>query len=383
MRSLKEIICAVIETRALKKLVLSKPIDKNIKKTVGTLCTMRGSLYLTLESFLADGKAIHRNIAADEAADILEQMILTEYKQTNILCEGGECEVKISSKGKVFVSDKIASLESREVEGHNRKKNYILDREDAAEFLYKLGIADENGRILDKKRAKYRQINRFLEIVGDVYRKLPAEGELSVYDLCCGKSYLTFAVYWYLTAVKGRTVKMTGVDRKPDVMEFCKETAENLGFSGMEFFCADVNTFRPERPPHMVVSLHACDIATDMVLAFAVKNNAEVILSTPCCHHEMMSQLDYSPLSFVSDFSMTRQKLCDALTDALRAKRLQAEGYETDILELIDPEETPKNLLIRAFKKGKRREELCEEYRKICREMHIEPFLEKLLDKSM
>jgi hypothetical protein len=213
-----------------------------------------------------------------------------------------------------------------------------------------LEISDKNGRIHEKKQAKFRQINRFLEHIRDVLKYLP-EGDIRICDLCCGKSYLSFAVYHYFANVLGRKVNMTGVDLKRDVIEYCSDVAKKLGFDGLEFVWGDINKYETDKLPDLVISLHACDIATDIVLEKAAEWGTPVILSTPCCHHELNHKLNCPELSFIAKYSMLRQKLCDAATDAMRLKRLEAFGYTTDALELIDPEDTPKNIMLRAIKK--------------------------------
>ena len=232
---------------------------------------------------------------------------------------------------------------------NDRQKARILSGSEP--FLRLLGVSDENGRVYDKKQAKFRQINRFLELIRDCLPHLPKEGTLRICDLCCGKSYLSFAAYHYFANVLGRTVRMTGVDLKPDVMEFCADAAKKLGFTGLEFRFGDVAAYDAGEHVHLVLSLHACDIATDLVLSRAVAFGADVILSTPCCHHELNHNLDCPALGFLSEYSMLRQKFCDAATDALRLKYLEACGYTTCALELIDPEETPKNILLRGVKR--------------------------------
>ena len=231
---------------------------------------------------------------------------------------------------------------------NNREKKYILDGTEP--FLNYLGVSDKNGRVYDKKQSKFRQINRFLELIRDVEDKLP-KGSIRICDLCCGKSYLSFAVYHYFANVKGIPTHMTGIDLKPDVIEHCSATAKALGFDGLEFICGDIREYQTDSRPSLVISLHACDIATDIVLEKAAEWQTEVILSTPCCHHELNHTISCEALSFITDYSMLRQKLCDAATDALRLKRLEAHGYSTVALELIDPDETPKNIMLRAVRK--------------------------------
>ncbi len=342
---------AAISGGTLKKLVLSRPTDKKILRTEGHIYNKEG-IILQLASYMTDGKVLHKNIPAADAPEYILS-IFSEYRQLNLLTTGGDIEARLSSKGKLLVSGKIGAGEVLDL-SHDRVKQVFLRDGEIYPFLIELGVSDEKGRVFDKKRAKFRQIDRFLHYIDDIYPKLP-QGELYVLDLCCGKSYLTFASYWFLTEIKGRTVKMVGADLKEDVISYCSSVAEKIGFDGLSFVCCDINKFEPERRPDLVLSLHACDIATDIVLTNAARLGAEVILSTPCCQHEINSQLNkqselgelFSP---VFEHSLIKQKLAVALTDALRCKRLEANGYSVDVTELIDPENTPKNLLIRAVR---------------------------------
>ena len=211
-----------------------------------------------------------------------------------------------------------------------------------------LDVSDKNGRIHDKKQAKFRQINRFLEHIRDIEHALPKDGTLLIYDLCCGKSYLSFAVYHYFKNIRSRDVAMLGMDLKDDCMRFCADVAKTLSFDGMTFKTGDIRTLPKDRAPHLVLSLHACDIATDIVLHFAASVKAGVILSTPCCQHDLLGKMDLPMLEFVTDYPKLSGKLAESLTDALRLARLRTYGYETAALELTDPDDTPKNTLLRA-----------------------------------
>ena len=350
-------IVLAAEKQALKKAVFSKSNDKSILKTVLTLKSISGKLCLQAESFHTDNKAKHENIYMDENAVTRLCSLIDGYAQVNLITTAGECEYKSSKSGKITligVSNLVnklnaSSVEKAEIGGNNQEKNYIIKSD--AQFLKYLGVSDKNGRVYDKKQSKYRQINKFVENVRDIYPHLPETGELVVYDLCCGKSYLSFAVYHYLKNVMGREVKMYGVDLKADVIEYCNTVARDVGFDTLEFYCGDITKYECAEKPHLVISLHACDIATDIVLDKAIAEDAKVILSTPCCHHELNHTIKCKPLSFVTEHSMLRQKLCDAATDALRLKRLEANNYSCVAVELIDPEETPKNILLRAIKK--------------------------------
>ena len=343
------------ERKALKKAVFSKPQDKQAVKTVLTPRLLGGRQVLQAECFSPDNKAKHENLSHTDTASL--SALLSSHGQVNLITTAGECELRRSKSGKVTLlggetlrkklSDPLAEIV--EPLANDRQKTRILRGDEP--FLKLLGISDASGRIHDKKQAKFRQINRFLELIRDCLSHLPTEGRLRICDLCCGKSYLSFAAYHYFSVVLGREVSMTGVDLKPDVVEHCSRVARQLGFDGLEFLCSDVSKYDATEKVHLVISLHACDIATDLVLERAVRWEADVILSTPCCHHELNHALDCEPLSFIAQHSMLRQKLCDAATDALRLKFLESRGYAVAALELIDPEETPKNIMLRGLRK--------------------------------
>ena len=355
MNAAQELALLISETasnQTLKKLILSKPLDKATVRTVGTLREIGGKVVLQLETFHTDNKATHENLAVDAT---LSQALLSRipsFLQINLLTTAGDVEYRCNKRGNAVLLGaaklKGKTGEQVSVTGNNKEKQYILTGREP--FLRHLDVADENGRVYDKKRAKFRQINRFLELVRDTLPSLPT-GEIRICDLCCGKSYLSFAVYHYFANILGYTVSMTGVDLKPDVVEHCNKTAKALGFDGLEFICGDVGKYESATPPQLVISLHACDTATDLVIERALHFGARVILATPCCHHELNHTLNCAPLAFIAEHSMLRQKLCDAATDALRLKWLEANGYEVAALELIDPEDTPKNVMLRAIAK--------------------------------
>ena len=379
---MKDILSYVIQSKTLAKLTLSKSADPKILRTTGRLIALKDGIYLALESFLSDGKAVQKNIPAAQAADAVAALIPDQYKQLNITAAGGSCEVKVSQKGKVTVLNHIKKSDSScACLTHNREKQYILPSNTPVDFLVALGVQDENGRIFDKKRSKFRQINRFLEMVADVESSIVTGKELYILDLCCGKSYLSFAVYYYFTHIRGYAVTMDCVDLKEDVISFCSDIARKLNYTGLHFIAGDIRSFPIRRQPDLTVSLHACDIATDIVLAKGIDSGSRVILSTPCCHHEMMHQLKPSgkDTDFLMEHSILKQKFADAATDALRCKVLEINGYDVTALELIDPEETPKNVLIRGVKRSHtdpvRIAQLKAEYARICDLLGVHPYL--------
>ena len=354
--SFSELVLMTVSHECLKKLVFSRPVSGEIKKVSCRLVAHRGKRLLAMEYSLPGDTVSHKNVPeADISAAVSE--LLTQYKQANLLTTVGDAEYKLSKSGSEVVlggsalgrrlSGDKPDFESA-IEALDNKKNYILSGKE--KFLVRLGISSAEGRIHDKKQGKFRQINRFLEHLSDVYSRLPEDGELTVYDLCCGKSYLSFAVYYYLTEIKGRKVNMVGADLKRDVIVWCENLAGELGYTGMKFFVGDISELDLGGAADLVISLHACDIATDIVLENAIRLEAKVILSTPCCHRYLKDRISCDSLSFVTDEPHISVKLCEALTDALRVLRLSAAGYTVSAVELTDPENTPKNTLIKALK---------------------------------
>ena len=352
-----EVTELAFDREIIKKLVFSRPKTSEIQKVSARLVLHKGRKILALEYSLPGNTVSHKNVGKDGLVAILEEL-LAEYSQANLITTEGDAEWKLSRSGKeaLLGADKLKNKLSGDkksfeaaLEALDNKKNYILGGNE--DFLIRLGISDKSGRVHDKRQGKYRQINRFLEIVEDVMCELPQNREIIVYDLCCGKSYLSFAVYYYLTVVKGRRVNMLGIDLKRDCINWCSDLAASLGYDGMTFVTDDVRNTPRGVTPDMVISLHACDIATDIVINRAIELGTRVILSTPCCHRHINDKISAVELSFVSDYPHLRNKLGDVLTDAIRVARLEANGYSVSALELVDPDDTPKNTLIKAIKK--------------------------------
>ncbi len=345
------------QAQALKKMVFSRPVmgdNAEILRIMGTLRVIGGAPALQLESFHRDNKAKHENLPLDKDGEARLAACVAQFGQVNLLTTAGDAEYRQNKKGNAVVLGgdkllrKLAGTQTEKValSGNDKDKNRILTG--AEPFLRHLGVADENGRVYDKKRAKFRQINRFLELIRDVLPHLPKD-KIRILDLCCGKSYLSFAVYHYFANVQGMQVSLTGVVLKSDVIPYCNEVAKALSFDGLEFLCGDVSKYETADAPQLVISLLACDTATGLVLDRALAFGARVILATPCCHHALNHTLSCDALSFIAEHSMLRQKLCDAATDALRLKLLESHGFDVAALELIDPEETPKNFMLRTI----------------------------------
>lgn len=352
IREFAEICRKCVQNGRITSMTLYDAAVPELQKARGKCLMIGDEMVLQLERQWSEGRVTHENIPADEIDQILPLYLPTQFRKAELVTDYGTASLLCSQKGKITLLTK-GNIRSGGVNapmrtaGNDRDKNRLLTG--AESFLRALDISDANGRVHDKRQAKFRQICRFTEYIRDAAEKLPKNGTLYVADLCCGKSYLSFAVYYYITAVLHRDVIMDCVDRKASVMTECTEIAEKLGYTGMHFACGDIFEYMPAQRPHMVISLHACDTATDAVLEVAMKTQAQIILSTPCCHHDMNRRLDCPTLSFIGERPMLRQKFCDAATDALRLLRLDAMGYKTDATELIDPEDTPKNILLRGF----------------------------------
>ncbi len=356
MNDFSSLIYSAFSKEILKKLVFSRPIsNETASKISARLCSHRGKRILAVEYSLPENTVAQRNIKEEELCGFLSSL-LSEYRQINLLTTLGDAERKLSGKGEVLLgADKllrkmsggVSSFESA-IETLDRKKDYIFDGSEG--FLFALGISDKTGRVHDKKQGKFRQICRFTEHIADIYEKLPEDGELLIYDLCCGKSYLGFAVYHYLTEIKGRRVNMLGVDLKGETVKKCEMIAREAHFNGMHFITDDIRNLPKDKNPDLVLSLHACDIATDIVLDSAAALGAKIILSTPCCHRYLNGKISSPELKFVTDFPHLSGKLCEVLTDAIRLARLKSFGYKVTALELTDPDDTPKNTLIRAIR---------------------------------
>ena len=297
-------------------------------------------------------KVFHRNISFEKAVEYAIHAILTDFKQCQIQCEGYTASVLISSKGQITIREKTAklSLEPSSI-NHNRTKEYLLPENTPVPFLKDLGVMTDDGKIIKSKYDKFKQINRFLEFIRDILPSLDKNKTISILDFGCGKSYLTFAMYYYLKEINGYNIRITGLDLKKDVIAHCNSLAEKYGYNDLHFFYGDVADYEGTDNIDMMVTLHACDTATDYALAKAVMWNAKVILSVPCCQHEFNKTISNRLLSPVLKYGIIKERTASLLTYGIRGCILDACGYDTQILEFINMEHTPKNLLIRAVKR--------------------------------
>ena len=345
---------------------------------------LRGKAVFQFEYQYAQ-KVQHKNLEAIEAEALTRTLLTETFRQGRFRTAGGEFSASVNGAGTLTVkADKAAKMAVPAAVplAHNRSKNYLLPEDVPVDFLVRSGVMTAAGSVVAAKRDKFKQINRFLEMVDDVAGSLPKSGPLRVVDFGCGKAYLTFALYYYLAVVQGRDVSMVGLDLKDDVVAFCAQTAAELGYAGLSFAVGDIDGYQIDGDLDMVVTLHACDTATDDALAKAVQWGASVILSVPCCQHELFSQLQNDTLRPLLKHGILKERLTALVTDSVRANLLESAGYTVQILEFIALEHTAKNLLIRAVKRpGSTPKPPSAEYEAFRDFWHIQPHLEKALKR--
>ena len=343
------------------RVILSNPSSKDgVIKICARPMLKNKSLLFQIEEYTKT-QVFHKNLTAGDAGSYLTGKLSSDtssqtasFKNALVETQSFTDNVLVSKKGTITIKKKMnASAKQPKISlSHNRKKKYILEEGIPVPFLIDLGVMTQNGNIVNAHYDKFRQINRFLEYIEDILPSLPTGRELRILDFGCGKSYLTFAIYYYLKVLKGYPVRITGLDLKEDVIRHCNELAVKYGYDKLEFLCGDIAYYDGCSQVDMVVTLHACDTATDYALAKAVGWGAKVILSVPCCQHELNKQMKNDLLSPVLHYGILKERMAALMTDGLRAQILEANGYRTQILEFIDMAHTPKNLLIRAVYNG-------------------------------
>lgn len=341
---------------------------------------VRQQLMFQIETF-ENRQAFHRNVDAGEACALLEEY-MENMRQMQMETSESVFTVLVSKKGRATVKRKAQKDKGKETDmSHNRKKRYILEEGVPVPFLEDLGVMTKEGKIIRSKFDKFRQINRFLEFIEDILTELACDREITILDFGCGKSYLTFAMYYYLHELRGYDIRIVGLDLKKDVIERCGELGRKYGYEKLSFQVGNIADYAEAERVDMVVTLHACDTATDYALAKAVSWKAKVILSVPCCQHELNGQIENEILKPVFKYGLIKERMAALVTDALRAEYLESEGYTAQILEFIDMEHTPKNILIRAVRTG-RTGENREAIRRCEELLHVSPTLGRLLGQE-
>lgn len=352
MEKITQTFCSAMEGGKLIKIIFAGKRRKSIpyKKVTIRPVSIKGE-YMYQAEFHFDNKVTHKNIPYYEGIDFAQSLVLEDFKQINILTETEDIQILAAKPEKPRITRHGASHKAAEL-SHDKKKKYIIEDGIPCDFLIRLGVMAADGKVYKKHYSKFRQINRFLEIADNCFESLPGQGTLKIIDFGCGKSYLTFALYYYLRLIKNRDVQITGLDLKEDVIEFCNSVAAELGYEHLNFLTGDIADYQNDEA-HMVVTLHACDTATDFALINAVRWNSRVILSVPCCQHELFSQID-SPLNEpMLKHGIIRDKFTELLTDGLRGLKLEAAGYDVSMIEFTSLEHTSKNIMIKAVMQEK------------------------------
>ena len=378
MKTIREFLEEQINEQLIQAVVSGRRTGEGPSKVKLRPVELKGQIFY--QASMTEGtKVYHKNFTREEMIAYLEHA-MEEFRQLQATGRSQDGSILISKKGKATIKTKQhgpAQNEKIKIAPHNRVKQYILREGTAAPFLVDLGVMTKDGKIVASRYDKFRQINRFLEFIRDILPKLPKDREITILDFGCGKSYLTFAMYYYLRELEGFDVNIIGLDLKEDVIRHCSELARSYGYDKLHFYQGDIAGYEGVSSVDMVVTLHACDTATDFALAKAVEWGAQVILSVPCCQHELNDQIQNKMLSPVLKYGLLKERMSALLTDGIRAELLESKGYSTQILEFIDVEHTPKNLLIRAVKTGRPRS--GEALKEMTDAIHGHLTLEKLL----
>ena len=385
---MEELVKAIkeIATEEVIKVVISNKLNKDVeynKINIALKVNNKGKKYYQVEKF-TDKQVFHENIEVNDLEKVLNKLVNNNYKQLSAWSSDITFDLKISKKGKVFLGKKKSNNKNLVNKSHNKEKNYILKEGMIIEPLIDLGVFTKEGKVINSKYDKYKQINRFIEIIDDEIKKNNYK-ELTILDFGCGKSYLTFVLYYYFVEIKNIKVKMIGLDLKADVIKKCNEIAKRYKYDNLHFELGDINGYKYENNVDMVITLHACDTATDYALYNAIKWNAKMIFSVPCCQHEFNAQMKPESLSILSKYGIIQERVSALMTDAVRGNLLEASGYKTQLLEFIDIAHSPKNILIRASKSNiskEKKEKSLNEVEKLIKEFNFRPTLLSLLEND-
>ena len=381
MEELKRTLEEVFKSEII-KIVISNKVKKDEKynKIAINLKENNKNKFYQIGKF-TDKQVFHENIKINEISDKVSELIFGNYKQMTAWSNNEIFDLKISKKGKIFLGKKKNDNSKIVAKGHNKEKNYILKEGMIIEPLIDLGVFTKEGKVVNSKYDKYKQINRFIEIIDDEIKKNNYK-ELTILDFGCGKSYLTFVLYYYFVKIKNINVKMIGLDLKEDVIKKCNDIAKRYNYENLHFELGDINGFKYNNKVDMVITLHACDTATDYALYNAIKWNSKMIFSVPCCQHEFNSQMKANELSILTKYGIVQERVAALMTDSVRANLLECVGYKTQLLEFIDIAHSPKNILIRASKNNiskEKKKKSLNEVNNLIRTFNFNPTLYNLL----
>ena len=343
-------LCEEYIGKDLYQIIISNPNKgSEISKVKIRPVMLKETLYFQATEYRG-AQVFHENYNKQQLLDKIENYLQDNFKQMELTCTTMQATILISKKGKVTIKKKQLQTEKKVDLSHNKAKKYILQEGIVVPFLVDLGVQTKEGKIVRSNYDKFRQINRYLEFIADIMPILPNNRCINIIDFGCGKSYLTFALYYYMKILCKRDIRVIGLDLKEKVIEDCNALAVRYGYENLKFITGDVSTYTGEGNVDMVVTLHACDTATDYAIEKAIKWGAKVIFTVPCCQHEVNMQISNEQLQPLLKYGLIKERISALITDAIRANLLEEQGYQVQVMEFIAMEHTPKNILIRAVK---------------------------------
>lgn len=380
MELINKLLNEILNNNTLVKIIFSGLRKKSLpyQKVSIRPIILQGNLNYQVE-YHYEKKVTHENIDKEEFLDLCNELIIGSFKQTNIFCIDTDYQILAAKPDKPKI---IKNLPTKKIESfeHNQSKKYIIPDGKPCDFLVKLGVMAENGQVIKKYYAKFRQINKFLEIISDVLDYIPkCKNTIRIIDFGCGKAYLTFALYYFLKIQLNKNIEIIGLDLKKEVIDFCNSVAKDLNYNDLHFLMGDIADYDEKDSVDMVVTLHACDTATDYALIKAVRWNASVILSVPCCQHELFSQITNKLHQPILKHGILNERFCAILTDGLRSLKLEEQGYDVALVEFTSLEHTAKNIMIRAVKTRRKNKAAGDEYQRLIEFWNVSPTIDKLI----
>lgn len=381
---LKVQLLNIIDRNEIESAVISSPLKKisDITKIKIEPVMLKGKLKYRF-AYYEGQKVIHKNIDRENVFDEIIAVMEEGFKQCSITANK-HCTVLMNKKRLFSLTGVKENINKKAVSvSHNKVKNYIIGENEYVEWMYLLGIMDKDGVVLKHRQKKFRQINKFLEMLKDIESEI-LENSVII-DMGCGKSYLTFAMYHYFNIINKKNVEIRGYDLKKDVVEYCNELSQRFGFDRLKFYCEDISGIEnTDERISMIITLHACDTATDYAIYHGIRWGCRVMMNVPCCQHELFHQMKNDSMNIMLKHGIIKERFAALLTDSLRAQIIELMGYKVQVMEFIDIEDTPKNIMIRSVKTGRKgNKALKEDVERIIKEYNIKPTLYRLLEDRL
>ncbi len=385
IREISAQIESLIDKNTIENIIISNPIKKSedkANKVKVTPILLKDKLNYQISEYIGQ-KVIHKNTDADNILTEILNIMEDNFKQCNITANK-HCTILMNKKKQFTLTGIKDNINVKSLpKTHNKAKNYIIGDGQFVDWMYQLGLMDKNGIVLKHRQKKFRQINKFLEMLKDIETEIPENSV--IIDMGCGKSYLTFAMYHYFNEIKRKNVEIRGYDLKKDVVEYCNSLSNKFGFKNLKFYCEDIaNIENTDERISMIITLHACDTATDYAIYHGIRWGCKVMMNVPCCQHELFHQMKNVSMNIMLNHGIIKERFAALLTDSIRARLIEIMGYKVQVMEFIDLEDTPKNIMIRSVRTSKKpNKSLIEDLNNIINEYNIEPTLYKLLNDKL